>query len=138
MSKIYNLFISHSWAYSENYEALVNLLNQDNTFSYRNYSVPRNDPIHTNGTDRDLYNAIKRQMQPASVVIILAGVYATYSKWINKEIKIAQNEFIVPKKIIAVEYWGTDKTSRVVKNAADAIVKWNTASLINKIKELTY
>jgi len=29
-------------------------------------------------------------MKPCGAIIILAGVYATYSKWINKEIAIAQ------------------------------------------------
>src|SRR4051812_42005795 len=102
MGKKYNLFISHSWAYSDGYEKLIRLLNNDPSFSYKNYSVPKNDPIHNAKTDRELYEAIKRQVSPSNFVIILAGVYSTYSKWINKEITIAKNEFIIPKKIIAV------------------------------------
>ena len=31
------------------------------------------------------------------------------------------------KKIIAIEPWGAEKTSRTVKEAADVIVGWNTA-----------
>ena len=81
---MYNLFISHSWSYSNTYESLLNLLNKDSSFVYRNYSVPRNNPIHTNGTYTMLYNAIKEQISHASVVLILAGVYSTYSKWIDK------------------------------------------------------
>ena len=37
MSKTYHLFISHSWAYSDAYEKLINLLNKDANFSYTNY-----------------------------------------------------------------------------------------------------
>lgn len=55
MSKTYNLFISHSWAYSDTYDGLLRLLNKDYTFNYANYSVPKNDPVHTNGTDKQLY-----------------------------------------------------------------------------------
>ena len=136
MSKTYNLFISHSRAYSDTYDGLLRLLNKDYTFNYANYSVPKNDPVHTNGTDKQLYAAIKEQISHASVVLILAGVYATYSKWINKEITIAQTEFINPKPIIAVEYWGSEKTSTIVKDAADLIVKWQSNSIIDAVKKL--
>ena len=136
MSKNYHLFISHSWAYSTTYDGLLALLDADPSFSYSNYSVPKDDPVHTNGSDKQLYEAIKEQVSHASVVLILAGVYSTYSKWINKEIKIAQTEFLLPKPIIAVQPWGAERTSTVVKNAANKIVGWNSKSVINAIKEL--
>lgn len=69
-------------------------------------------------------------------MLILAGVYSTYSKWINKEIKIAKTEFWTPKSIIAIEPWGAERTSKVVKDAADKVVGWNSSSIINAIKEL--
>lgn len=134
--KTYNLFISHSWTYSNAYVKLVNLLDARMYFSYRNYSVPQDDPLHTNGTNRQLYNAIKDQISPSSVVLILAGIYASYSKWIDKEISIAQNEFYTPKPIVAIEPWGSEKTSVKVKNAADKIVKWNTESIVSAIREV--
>jgi hypothetical protein len=127
----YNLFISHSWAYSDAYDGLVNLLNSDRSFDYKNYSVPKNDPIHNAPYDYQLKEAIRRQMQPASCVLILAGVYSTYSKWINIEIGLAKE---MRKKIIAIEPWGAERTSTVVKNAADTIVGWNTASIIKAIR----
>ncbi len=136
MGKRYNLFISHSWAYQDAYEKLINLLDKDSTFTYSDYSVPKDDPIHTDGTDSALYNAIKEKISHASVVLILAGVYSSYSKWIDKEITIAQTEFNSPKKIIAVEPWGAQRTSAKVKNAADAIVGWNSKSVIDAIKRL--
>lgn len=37
--KTYNLFISHSWAYSDAYDRLIELLDSDRYFSYKNYSV---------------------------------------------------------------------------------------------------
>lgn len=136
MSKTYHIFISHSWAYPDAYEGLIKLLNKDPNFSYSDYSVPKDDPIHNAGTSKELYNAIKAQVSKASVVIIMAGVYSTYSKWINKEIEIAQTEFSTPKPIIAVEPWASEKTSIKVKEAADKIVGWNSSSIINAIKEL--
>ena len=137
MSKTHRLFISHSWAYSDAYEKLVDLLNKRPYFSYMNYSVPKNDPVHTNGTDRELYEAINNKISQCHVVIILAGVYSSYSKWINKEIKIANNEFLTPKRILAIKPWASQNTSRIVKDNADIIVKWNTESIVSTIRELS-
>ena len=128
---IYNLFISHSWAYSNTYDDLVKLLDTKAYFSYKNYSVPKNDPIHNMRTDYQLKEAIRRQMQPTSCVLILAGVYATYSKWINIEIELAKS---MEKKIIAIEGRGAEKTSTIVKNSADVIVDWNTDSIVDAIR----
>lgn len=128
---IYNLFISHSWTYSDAYDGLVNLLDAKPYFSYKNYSVPKDDPIHNANSDAQLKAAIKTKMQPVSDVLILAGVYSTYSKWINIEIQLAKE---MGKKIIAIEPWGSERTSRVVKDAADEIVKWNTDSIVKAIR----
>ena len=127
----YNLFISHSWTYSDQYIGLVRLLDANPYFSYKNYSVPKNDPIHNAPYQYQLKEAIRRQMQPASCVIILAGVYSSYSKWINIEIELAKE---MGKRIIAVEPWGSSHTSAVVKNAAHEIVGWNSASIIRAIR----
>jgi len=75
-------------------------------------------------------------MQPCSVILILAGVYSTYSKWIEKEIKIAKEEFSVQKPIIAIEPRGSERTSQIVKNNADRIVGWNTNSVVDAIRAL--
>ena len=136
MPNRYNLFISHSWAYSDAYEKLVELLDAKAYFSYNNHSVPKNDPVHNAPYDYQLYDAIKNRVQGTHVVLIMAGVYSSYSKWIDKEIKIAKEEFIVPKPIIAIEPWGSEKTSRKVKDAADKIVGWNTDSIVSAIREL--
>lgn len=130
----YNLFISHSWAYDETYQGLVNILNNQvvpGIFTYKNYSVPKNDPIHNAPTVTALRAAIDQQIKSSSCVLILAGVYSTYSKWINIEIEIARK---YGKKIIAIEPWGAERTSSTVKNAANYIVKWNGASIVKAIK----
>ena len=128
---VYNLFISHSWTYSDAYERLVELLDSASNFSYRNYSVPKDDPIHNARYDYQLRAAIRNQMQHASCVLVLAGVYSTYSKWINIELALARE---LGKRIVAIEPWGSEKTSRVVKENADVIVKWQTTSIVNAIR----
>ena len=134
--RTFNLFISHSWTYGDQYNRLATLLAQRPYFRYRDYSVPHDDPIHNARSATDLREAIKQRMAPASAVLILAGVYATYSKWIDKEIDLAKGGFNSRKAIVAIEPWGSERTSIRVKNAADRIVRWNTESIVRAIREV--
>lgn len=135
---MYNIFISHSWKYTDAYEKLTLLLDNAPNFSYKNYSVPQNDPIHNAPNQYYLKEAIKRQMSQANCVLVLAGVYSSYSKWIDIEIDIAKKGFYTPKKIIAIEPWGAEKTSMLVKNSADEVVGWNTHSIVEAIRRQCY
>ncbi|MEP1208448.1 MAG: TIR domain-containing protein [Rhizobiaceae bacterium] len=132
MSKTYRLFISHSWKYGDAYDKIVQFLDEQG-ISYYDHSVPKNDPIHTNGTAKQLRAAIDSKISGCSGVIILAGVYSTYSKWINEEIGISNH---YGKPIIAIEPWASEKTSAIVKDEADKIVKWNGKSIADAIREL--
>jgi hypothetical protein len=130
MEKTYRLFISHSWTYSDYYNGVIKLIKQGG-ISFYDHSVPLHDPIHTNGTQKQLRAAIDAQMRGTSCIIILAGVYATHSKWINEEIEIAN---IYGKNIIAIEPWGAERTSAVVKSHAVAVVKWQAKSIADAIR----
>ena len=84
--RTYNLFISHSWTYSDAYKNLVKLLEARSYFRYSNYSVPKDDPLHTSGTNKELYAAIKRKISPCSVVFevppfIQTTISQIYSKF---------------------------------------------------------
>jgi len=133
--RTYRLFISHSWAYSDAYEKLVNIFDEQPNFSWQNYSVPQDDPIHSANNNRQLYQAIKRQVQPVNCVVMLAGVYSTYSKWINHEIDISKGDYSKP--ILAIEPWASNRTSQVVKDNADAIVKWQSKSIVDAIRNIS-
>lgn len=130
--KTYRLFISHSWTYGDAYKKLVEFFNEHPNFSWVNYSVPKDDPIHNARNDTQLYAAIKAQIAPVNCVVMLAGVYSTYSKWINKEIQISKIDYSKP--LIAVEPWASERTSQTVKANADEIVKWRSDLIVNAIR----
>ncbi len=128
-SKQHKIFISHAWRYNEDYERIVSFLN-DSGINYKNYSVPKSD-AYPPGTDLDV--ALKEQVRQASVVILIGGMYAHYSEWINYEIDIAKS---YNKKIIGVRPWGSERMPLVVQNASDRIVGWQKNSIVSAIKEL--
>ncbi len=129
----YNLFLSHSWKHNTQYNNLENLLRARPFFNFRNYSVPEHNPILGARTDAQLETAIEEKIRACSVVIILAGVYATYSKWINKEIQIAKR---LGKPILAIKPFGNTQMSTTVTQAANSIVNWNTESVVAEIRRL--
>lgn len=129
-----NLFISHSWKYADSYQRFKNLLDSRSYFSYTNYSVPPENPIVGARTDKELEIAIENKIRACSVVIIMAGVYSTYSKWIKKEIAIAQR---LGKPILAIKPFGAERISTEVRNAATEECNWNTESIVSAIRRLS-
>jgi len=66
-------------------------------------------------------------------VVMMAGVYSTYSLWIKNEIEIAKE--VYSKPLIAVEPWASEKTSKIVKDNADEVVKWQSDSIVDAIRK---
>ncbi|HCL4480003.1 TPA: TIR domain-containing protein [Clostridium botulinum] len=130
MINTYNLFISHAWDYNSDYYSLINKLNAYPYFSYKNYSVPEHDALDTN-TNTELYESLKKQIAPTSVVLIIAGMYYNHREWIQKEINIAK---AYNKPIIAIRPWGAEKMPTEVSNEATVVVNWNIDSIVQAIR----
>jgi hypothetical protein len=129
-----NLFISHSWGYGDQYSNLVRLLDGAPNFSYRNYSVPKDDPVHNAPSQAALRAAIKQQMVFCSVILVVAGKYATFSSWIKNELEIAAVDY--DKAILGIRPFGSTQVSSVVQEVAHKIVNWSTSSIVSAIREL--
>ena len=124
------IFISHAWSYSKHYWKLVNWFNEEPRFSWKNCSVPSHNQL----PNENLAEGLTRQISPAQVVIILAGMYATEknSEWIDYEISEAIR---MNKIIIGVAPWGQERVPVQVQNASTCdVVRWNKASIIQAIR----
>jgi len=131
MALTYHLFISHSWKYGDAYNKLNKLLTGRSYFNYINHSVPSTNPIVGANTDRELSIKISNKVRGCHSVLMMAGVYSTYSQWINKEIEIAQSW---NKPIIGIAPWGQERLSSVVQNSSVYIARWNTDSIVQAIR----
>ncbi len=132
--KTYDLFISHAWTYSAGYYKLIGLLDAASNFAYRDYSVPKHDPAidpNTEGGRIKLTRALRNQIRPVNCVLILAGMYASYRYWIQKEIELAQE---YGKPIVGLVPRGQTRTPQNVQDAADEMVAWSTASVVSAIR----
>lgn len=138
-TKQIHVFISHAWAHSGHYETLAGWIFNENwsvgqaSLDLRNYSVPKNDPIHNANNDKQLKAAILKQIGMSHIIVIPTGMYANYSKWIQKEIEGSSD---YAKPILAINPWGQSRSSSVVTTAANKLVGWNKNSVVNGIWEL--
>lgn len=129
---MYHIFISHAWNYSDAYNTVVRWLNEaqdEGKLTWTNYSVPEHDPVDADDTAK-LEAALDAQIRPASKVIIISGMYATYSDWINYEIDQSVN---YGKYIIGLRPWGQKHVPTKITDNATVMVGWNKASLISAI-----
>jgi hypothetical protein len=136
-SREYRLFISHAWAYKADYDGVVNLLDTDPTFRWKNLSVPQDNPLptlfHLPKSNRYLVRQLDERISKADCVLVFAGMYAAHRAWIQSEIEAAQ-EFNKP--IIAIAPRGQARFPDAVMHAAHEKVGWNIASIINAIRKL--
>lgn len=132
MSKIYTVFISHSWDYADDLMGLRRLLITRGYFNVEFQEVPPHEPINSYN-DNYIKSVIRRKLLESDVVIGMAGMYGSYSGWMKWELETAK---ALGKPILAVIPWGQERTSQAVTNLADRIVRWNTESIVTAIREL--
>ena len=134
-----HVFISHAWAHSHHYTTLAGWISNKSwrigqaLLDFRDFSIPKSDPIHNAPTDKQLREAIFGKIARSHVVVIPTGMYASYSKWIQKEIDGAKQ---YEKPILAVNPWGQLRKSSVVATAADLTVGWNSEPIVNALWRL--
>ena len=135
-SRRYALFISHAWPYAEEYERLVGLLNADDSFDWKDLSVPEDNRLSVFAqlprSYRYLVHQLDERIQKADCLIVLAGMYAAHSGWIQSEIEAAKD---FDKPIIGVAPQGNERSPVAVTHAADEMVRWNGASIISAIRK---
>lgn len=136
-----HVFISHAWAHSHHYKTLSSWIFDETwtvgqaSLNFHNYSVPKDDPIHNVPNTQALQDAIYNQVARSHIVVIPSGMYATHSKWIQKEIDAAK---LYEKPILAVNPWGQERKAGVVLSNANEGVGWNKKPVINAIWQLYY
>lgn len=132
----YRLFISHAWKYGDDYNRLINLLNNANNFSYFNYSAPVEKPLFPVGTPKtnsEIGTLISNKIRPSQITIVISGMYGAYSDWMQYEI---DESVRMKKPILGIYPWGQSKAPTYVTLNADKMVNWNTDSIVSAIREL--
>lgn len=126
--RVYDVFISHAWHRGEHYARVVEWLNTATNFRWRNLSVPEHDPVD----DNRLESALRDELRPAHVFLIIAGMYAAHSTIIRFELEWAR---ILGKPIIALVPRGNVVLPSDIQRQARAIVGWTQDGLVQAIRD---
>lgn len=127
------LFISHSWSYSERYMAMVNLLNNRPYFDFTNYSVPETKAFGPMA-DTAMKEQLRKQITPVQCVIIIGGMWANHSYWIQFEMDFAKS---IGKPILGVRPRSAKVMPQLVTTTSDLVVNWNSESIVAGIRQIT-
>lgn len=130
MARTFYLYVSHSWKRVEPLDRLRNLLNNRGYFSFEFLEASPDNPINSYN-ESYIRKRLTQKVSEADVLLVMAGVYASNSEWINHEINVAMNLDI---PIIGVIPWGQQKISTLVRTYADEIIGWNTESIVRAIR----
>lgn len=106
-------------------------MNEASIFKYSNYIFLKYESYGEMSTS-NLYDHLRGQIRPIESVVILGGLYVSYSKWIKFEVNFAKE---LQKPIVRVQPWGSDRTPKAVKQSANTIVGWNAKTIVSAIRE---
>ena len=131
MAKEYRIFISHSWSYIDDLKNLRNLLEQR---GYFNVQFEEATPDVSINSDNAYYirQRLKQKISNSNIVLGIAGMYASYSEWMEWELDKAI-ELGLP--IIGVIPRGQERISTVVSSRSKENVRWNTESIVEAIRK---
>jgi hypothetical protein len=131
MTRLYKVFISHSWSYVSDLKNLRTLLENRGYFNVQFEEASPEIPINSiNGAY--IKSILRGRIKNSDVVLGIAGIYASHSEWMQWELDTAIENMI---PIIGVTPRGAERISAVVRARSKEDVKWNTESIVSAIKK---
>ena len=130
MAKEYRIFISHSWAYHNDLEALRNLLNSRGYFNVEFTESSKDVPINSTNSVY-IKSQLKSKILSSDIVLAMAGIYASHSEWMIWELETAR-DYSIP--IIGIIPRGQERISQEVYSRSKIDIRWNTEAIVDAIR----
>jgi len=126
----YKIFVTHAFQEHEEYSRVFEYLEAKDNFFYLNSSDPDGKPEH--GGEEGLKEAIRKQIEPAEVVLFPVGVHAQDPKVVEFELSVAK---VLKKPIVAIKaHGGTQSLPQKAMEAAVESVEWNNRQMIDAVR----
>lgn len=130
MARIYKIFISHCWNYDDVLQKLKNLLDSRGYFNAEYTHVEKSHPINSEYATV-IKAQITRRLDDSDIVLAIAGVYASYSDWMQWEMDRAKE---LGLNVIGVIPRGQERISSQVYSRSVEDVRWNADSIVAAIR----
>src|SRR5262249_39340294 len=79
----------------------------------------------------ELQKLLRDQMRPANAFVILGGMYAAHSGWIEFEVEFARQ---IGRPIIGVYPHGSVRMPLLISNSTTEMVGWTAGSIVSAIR----
>lgn len=134
----YPIFLSYSWLPDDGTERIYGLLENhrgrnDKEFNYELFSVSKDDPVQFIPSKKALIAAIEEKMSTCKCLLVLAGVFQEYKRWLDIELDTAK-KLKIP--VVLVEAASAKHTAPKEKRMATKIVKWDFTEVGKAITEV--
>lgn len=130
MTRVYKVFISHSWSYVSDLKSLQTLLENRGYFNVQFEEASPDVPINSVNAEY-IKTRLREKIRNSDVVLGIAGIYASHSEWMAWELDTAIKNNV---PIIGVAPRGAERISTVVTSRSKEDVKWNTESIVAAIR----
>ena len=131
MARTYKIFISHCWDYDDVLQNLKNLLDSRGYFPAEYTQVEKTHPINSEYAPA-IKAQITKRLEDSDIVLAIAGVYASYSDWMQWEMDKAKE---LGLNIVGVIPRGQERISTQVYSRSRVDVRWNTESIVDAIRQ---
>lgn len=124
------LFVSHAWQEDDDYLRVFEYLESDSNFYYQNYSTP--DRYPSSGDKEALREDLRKQINPAEIVIALSGLGRKHSDLLLFQLNFAK---ACDKPVVILENYGVkEPIPKSIRDLADEVIEWDKRSLIDAIR----
>lgn len=125
------LFVTHAWEEADDYLRMFEYLESARNFFYRNSGTPELPP--TGGTEAARED-LRRQMDPAEIVIALASLFDKHPDLLTFQLNYAKAN---DKPVLVVKPFGVQlPVPKIVADRADDVVDWDERGLVDAIRRL--
>lgn len=130
MAKTYKVFISHCWDYNDVLQNLKKMLDGSGYFLAEYTQVEKGHPINSEYAPA-IKAQITQRLNDSDIVLAIAGIYASYSDWMQWEMDKARD---LGLKVIGVIPRGQERISSQVYSRSVEDVRWNADSIVDAIR----
>lgn len=134
--KTYDLFISHAWQYTVEYNFLVEMLNKQPRFYWRNYSSPEHETIinpNTTSGKKELSGELEGQIKYSEAVLILSNMYSDSRFWMDKVLELASS---YNKPIILIKSVPNEEIPNTLLHQASETADGDIDSITSAIRKV--
>lgn len=135
MTRLPHVYISHSWSLGDDYDKLREVL-ADCDHTVRLNGLPVDHPVHAAPSDCELRAEMRKQMANTQMLIVQAGTYERFARWIEEEINLAHYGYQVRRPVLAIVPFDAPPRMGTLLERADRVVMWSHGSILNAVQDL--